>query len=301
MSYLRRHWRGELPLVQAFWVNIVLLRAAMALLSPLLQGADAPGTAQGAAPLMPAALIFHALDLLVILPWQVVGVVRATDRMLGESGSSGLILGAQIGVAFGILIAGAGAFSTFQPLLSSTPEEPLHITWERERASRYDITLGPDGTRVHITGVLEIGLTKRLRALLEANPQVEAIVLDSEGGFVAQGRAVAATIMDRGLDTYTFARCASACTLAFAGGERRFIGREAQIGFHQYVYSGRNPHPFIDYEAEYERDRAFFESRGVSPAFLDSAFNATHASIWYPDTNQLIRAGVAHGFVAVDE
>jgi hypothetical protein len=291
LSYLRRHWRGDLPVALAFWVNLVLGRVAMSLLAILVQ----TETPQGPVPMLPAAVLFHAVDLLIVLPWQVVGAVRATDRLLQQSGNSGLILGSHIGIAFCALLAGVGAFSAFQPLLNPAPEEPMHVTWERERASRYTLSVGPEGRRLFIAGRMELGLTKRLRAVLDANPGVEAVILDSPGGLVAQGRAVGVAVAEYGLDTYVFGRCLSACTLAFAGGERRYLGPRARIGFHQYVYDGRNAHPFIDYEAVYARDRAFFESRGISPAFLDSAFEAPHSAIWYPGADRLIEAGFAHG------
>jgi len=293
LSYIRRHWRGELPLAQAFWINLVLVRIVLFYADRLFQPPFAPRLDA----VLPEAIAFFAINVLLILPWQVVGVVRATDRLLKEPGTSGIVLGAQIGIVVSLLATGVSVYATFQRLFVDVPDDPYYVTWERDRADRYEIALSGDGKLLRITGDLELGLTKRLRAELAANPGIEGLVLDSGGGFVVQGRAIARLLAENGLDAYVFGRCESSCTIALAGGAHRFIGPGARIGFHQYLYDAKTAHPTIDYEEEYARDRAFFEERGIDPAFLERIFMEAHSSIWYPEDAELIDAGVVEGVV----
>jgi len=290
MTYLLRHWRGELSLALSFWVNLVLVRAVLLSIDQLFQ----PPATERIATVLPLAIAYFAVSLAVVYPWQVIGVLRATDRRLGQLGSSAVIFGAQVGIVVSLLPTGISAFTTFQPLLVDEPETPAWVLRERERASKYAVALSDDGRTVHITGEFELGLRRRLEAVLDANPGVETVVLDSDGGYVTQGRAVAKLIAARRLDTTVHGTCKSACAIAFVGGETRRIGRAGRIGFHQYRYAARTAHPNLDLEAEHRLDRDYFESRGIGPAFAARVFDAVHASIWYPGNDALLTAGVVH-------
>lgn len=242
--------------------------------------------------MLPLALAYYAFSLGVVLPWQIVGLVRTTDRMAPELGSSATVLCAQIGIVVMLLPTGMTAFKVFQPLAVERPKEPLWVRLERERAEQYAITLGPDGKSVRIAGVFELGLTKSLRSVLDANPGVREVVLDSDGGFVNQGRAVANLIEARRLDTKVVGHCKSACAIAFMGGAARRIQRGAKIGFHQYRYDDKAAHPLIDLREEHLRDSQYLLHRGVHADFAAKAFQAGHEKIWYPSERELLIEGV---------
>jgi len=290
MTYLRRHWRGELSLALSFWVNLVLVRAVLLAVDQLFQ----PPVTEKIATVLSLAVAYFAVSLIIVYPWQVVGVLRATDRRLGQLGSSAVIFGAQVGIVVSLLPTGISAFTTFQPLLVDEPETPAWILRERERASKYDVSVIEDGRTVRIAGEFELGLRRRLEAVLDTNPGIETVVLDSDGGYVTQGRAVAKLIEARRLDTTVHGTCKSACAIAFTGGAIRRISRAGRLGFHQYRYAARTAHPNVDIEAEHRLDRNYFESRGISPEFAGRAFDAVHASIWYPDIDTLLAAGMVH-------
>ena len=291
MNYIRRHWRGELPLGQAFWINLVLIRALLTCGDLLFQ----PPITKDIGPLLPVAAIYSAISILIVLPWQVVGVIRSTDRMLGELGSSALVTGAQIGAVFSFLVVGSSAFATFQPLWREPPpDEPHFLVAERERRAKYALSLLDDGTTVEMSGEFEIGVTRDLRTVLDDHPGATRLALSSDGGYVNQGRAVARLIEERGLDTVVLGTCKSACVIAYMAGRNRLLGPDGAIGFHQYFYEGRVAHPTIDQDAEFRRDLDYFISRGVDPVFLDDALAATHDTIWLPDASALVAAGVVH-------
>ena len=106
-------------------------------------------------------------------------------------------------------------------------------------------------------------------------------------------------IVDRGLDTYALHDCNSACTIAFVAGRRRWLAPGARLGFHRYAISGQST-LFIDIEQEQRTDLAFYASRGVAPAFLGALFDKPHEDIWFPATDDLVAAGLAHGVLDAD-
>ena len=152
-----------------------------------------------------------------------------------------------------------------------------------------------DGTLVHLFGPLDNGVTRDLEAFLGDHPAVQAIVLDSDGGSIYEGRGVARLIIERGLATYSLGGCSSACTTAFIGGSRRWLAPQARLGFHQYELQSRNLMPNIDSAAELRKDFEQFALQGVDTERLAPALTTPSASMWYPDHALLLEAGVIHG------
>jgi len=288
MKYLKQHWWGEHSIGWAFWINLVALRCALLFAEQLF----APPFITHIEDVLLLAVAYYAVSFGVILPWQIVGVVRTTDSMAPQLGASATILCAQIGIVVMLLPTGVTAFSVFQPLLVERPKEPLWVRLERERAEKYVISLSPDGKAVSIAGIFELGLTRSLKAVLDENPNVREVVLDSDGGFVNQGRAVANLIEARRLDTKVVGHCKSACAIAFMGGSARRLQRGAKIGFHQYHYDDKTAHPLIDLREEQLRDSNYLLHRGVHAEFAARAFQADHEKIWYPSERELLHEGV---------
>jgi len=289
--YIKGHWRGEHSLGRSFWLNLVVLLSAILATGNLLK----PPFIEYVGYHLPLAMSYAVIATLIIFPWQIMGVLRAGDRLATKSGASANVMFSQIGIAVAGLMTVASLYSIFQPLLNGPPEEPLHKVWERERASKYEITVSDDGRALAIVGEFELGLTRAVRGMLSDNPNVTVVMLESGGGFVSQGRALASVIEDKVLDTYVDGTCSSSCTIAFAAGRDRRIGEAAKLGFHRYNYADKTIYQTVDSETEQTRDRAYFSARGFSPAFLDRIFEAGHTDIWYPTTPELIEGGVIHG------
>ena len=290
MGYIGKHWRGDLTIQQAFWINFVALRAAFLLGDRAFQ----PPITMDVRPVLGLVLGYYAVNLLVVFPWQIRGLLRATDRMVQGAGSMTLSHLVNFSIVLSLFLTGVSLYSTFQPLAVDQPAEPYWVTRERDRAGRYSISVTGNGAVLEIRGAFELGLTRDLRETVRANPEIREILLDSGGGYVSQGRAVAVLIQERGLATRVEHRCESACVIAFMAGVARRLGPLGRLGFHQYRYAGRTAHPFIDIEEEHTRDRAFLLSRGVAPDFADRAFRAIDAEFWYPDRDLLLSAGVVH-------
>lgn len=293
-GYLLDHWRGRHSLALSFWVNLVLLRAALIgaegyLLAPFLGHAYA-GPA--------AALLYFVAVHVAVQVWQVVGVLRSLERHQSTYGSPSVAWAVHFGILMCLVFTLAGAFASAQNAFVERDGEPLSDAWERERAARYALALSDDGSRVRLTGSFELNITRNLTALLEQAPRATVLVLSSPGGNAYEARGVARIVRDRGLDTHVSANCFSVCTLAFAAGVTRTLGPEGRLGFHQYGIDADYPVPFVDIAGEQAADRDFLRSRNIAEAFLARVFEAPHGELWIPGQDELLAAGVAHRVVA---
>ena len=289
-GYVRSHWRGQQSLVLSFWVNLALLRAVIFYIEgfarpPFIEGLYADGV-----PIIP---LFIVADV-IIYTWQVVGVVRACDRYQSSYGSVALVWAAHFGIVVSLLFTLVSVFMAVQNSFIEPDEDLSSVVWERERASKYALTISDDSTYVYLNGSFELGITKNLRALLQQHPNVKDIVLASQGGNIYEGRGVAKLIRERGLDSYVLEACSSACTTAFIAGATRTLGPNGHLGFHQYGLEADYQVPLVDIAGEQNTDRKFYQSQKIKDAFLDRVFDAAQSDLWVPSAEELLEAGVVH-------
>lgn len=112
------------------------------------------------------------------------------------------------------------------------------------RAAEVTSTPLATGTLVRVTGEFHKDDARKLkRALLEAEAPV-VVQFHSPGGSLIAGLEMGRALRTIGATTAVAdgATCASACGLAWLGGERRMMGERARVGFHAAYYvddSGR--------------------------------------------------------------
>lgn len=294
IDYIRAHWQGRQSLAWSFWVNV----AAVAAVIYGIQTRIRPPTVTDPETAYILNGLLLAVSLLVILPWQVVGTLRACKQYQQDGGTMALALGSYVGLAVLLMFTSSAVFDVWQAVYRpGAMEEANEITverWARERASRYTLKVSEDGTRVILKGSIELGVTRVMRTLLAGEPKVKVIELHSAGGHIYEGRGLAQLVLSRKLDTHAPRICASACVTIFVAGKDRSIGPGARIGFHQYALRSTYGTPFDLGKEEQEKDRAFFAARGVDPAFLSRIFDKSHDDIWYPPTEDLLAARVVH-------
>ncbi len=283
MDYLVQHWRGGLSLNRSFWINFIVPAALLVAIGPFLFRfilVRDGGTATA------LTILFIVLFLLLYL-WQIVGVLRASDRFALELGDRAWATAAQAGVVLSIVFAVVMVFAAYQNLLAykqslQTPGAVL----ERD----YSLQLGTDKTRVYLSGPLQSGITNAFKEFIAQHANVKTVVLESEGGRIYEGRGLSKAIRERGLATHVETGCMSACTTAFIGGSVRTLGVRAKLGFHQYkTYSVQHN---IDVDNEQRKDIELFLQRGVNPVFLREAFSTPFEEIWFPTAAELLDAGV---------
>jgi hypothetical protein len=293
-GYLRTHWAGRQALAWSFWINFVLLFAAIILIEPAIRPDAADRTWWSIA----AAIAYLIVGHLLIYPWQVVGVLRACSRRLQGGGDSVMVTAAQGAIVVSVVAALLTMSTTLHSILATPPRPaPERALAELEsRVPDYQIELLAGRSLISIDGGFDVGLTRDLETLLQREPAVQGVVLNSDGGRIYEARGVARLIRKHHLRTYVYRMCQSACTTAFIAGQERYLGEQGRLGFHQYrLLQAR--HPFIDPKAEEEKDRAFYQAQGIAPALLARVFATPHSSMWYPDPAELLQANVIHRLV----
>jgi hypothetical protein len=103
-SYIRRHWRGELPLWQSYWVNTVLLSVLSALPLYGLKGDSFDAWITESPKVVGVSMIAFWVFVYVIWGWQAVGLWRSARSHIANARKSFWARAAQIMVVVGCLI-----------------------------------------------------------------------------------------------------------------------------------------------------------------------------------------------------
>lgn len=214
--------------------------------------------------------------------WQVMGGVRTLRAELGRSG----------GIIPAILLLLAMLWLVASFLITVADFRASQVEVSPPVFETHKLEMQDEGRVVLISGPLDFARNTALKELVAEKAGIERVLLDSDGGSVIAGRALAHTIAQNGLSTRVEGRCYSACTLAFIAGVSRQLGPEGQLGFHAYRYENQFQLATLDPEAEQQKDRAFFRAQGLSPAFVSRVFDAPADEIWVPTRAELIQAGI---------
>jgi GYF domain 2 len=279
-SYFLRHWRGDLSLPASYWVNGVLASLVLATVgvavAAFVDFSSAPRISSAAI----LALWFVAL---LFIAWQVIGVWRSAGKHGSRGGSPLWASAARAAVVLGAVQVGTVVMTRAAPQMWEfavmlTDHDPNH---------GYHLRLARDASEIEISGYIAFGLTAGVKAHLDRHPGVKIVRLTSSGGRVAEARKLRDLIALRHLSTFTSTQCTSACVIPFLAGESRVIVPGAVIGFHQYTVAGIASRYT---RRDMEKDKAYFISRGVSPAFVARAFRPTSV-LWRPTPEQMLAAG----------
>ena len=154
---------------------------------------------------------------------------------------------------------------------------------------RHELQIIRDGTAIELNGGITFGLTDEIERLLKTAPGVHAIILNSPGGRVKEAKNLQKLIGERGLVTYVRSDCASACTIAFMGGVRRYIGQGARLGFHRSTLDGATSQQT---DEENDDDRRALIAAGAAAWFANRAYSTPSNSMWWPSVDELSAANV---------
>jgi len=167
----------------------------------------------------------------------------------------------------------------------------------------YNLKLEEQGQQLYISGIFDFGITDAVRNVIQANPKLSTIILESKGGQVYEGRGLSKLITKHGLDTYSYKECSSACATAFIGGKNRYLGESGKIGFHRYKMENSAFWyllPLYDIKSEHEKDLELFKSQGVKQVFLKKVFEQTTDKMWFPSHAELLEASVIHPYSPIE-
>ncbi len=274
-SPVRRHWRGEYSLFITSLVFLLLLR--------LLHYSFQSSFDQ---PLSGFVFFFCLASNLALLAWQIAGSLRAIDHSMSFSGDMVAVYLCYLCATLVFVVSLLQVGDSLSSLNPPAPTENVVL------AAPVQLPLSADGQTVLVQGFLDFNTSSKLQTTIASNPQVKTLLLTSEGGRVFAARAMSIAVERAGLDTRIDGNCFSACALLFMAGKQRSMGRESQLGFHRYSMSATQPGQVLSIEAELEKDRAYFLSRGVHANFVLHMFDRQSDEIWRPTRIELEQAGI---------
>lgn len=173
-------------------------------------------------------------------------------------------------------------------------QRELLENWRDLVTGRYrpaQVYADPHLGRIVIRGEMKFGSTEALVAVLDRNPRLSLVQIESPGGYVIEGLRMARLIQERKMDTVSMESCDSACTLVLAAGQDRYLGPEVQVGFHR---SGRKYGPVsLGWSSVDHRIAEYYLSRGVKEDFVVRALQPAIHDLWVPSHGTMYAAGYA--------
>ena len=289
LAYIRKHWRGELSLAVSFWINFLLFNLIIRLFDLWFTKAHPIEN-----PVLSSRvwLFYTAAVIVMVYPWQIVGLWRCSMRRQAQTGRRLWGTITQVVVVIGVL-------GTLGNLNKNWPvyRDIYQIAFVADEFSNYQLDLTDDDKLIHLRGGLGFGVSGDVQDLIDSNPAVQGIILDSPGGRIYEGRKLSEIILANGLDTYSLSGCQSACGTAFVSGNRRYLAQGAYLAFHRYRVTFQSLAPYADIQAEEEKDRRIYQAQGIDPDFIDKIFRTKQDDLWYPSLEELLQAGVINEVV----
>lgn len=100
------------------------------------------------------------------------------------------------------------------------------------------VSVGRDGSTLHVAGSYGVGSAEAVRRALDTHPGIRTVVLSGPGGRASVGFELYRLFQQHRLATRVDGTCASACTIAFLGGVDRSVSPGGRLGFHRASFPG---------------------------------------------------------------
>jgi hypothetical protein len=285
-NYLVRHWRGELSLPMAYWVNGI---ASNFVAHIIVNVSDfVTDHSDLTAGQYVAVVLVASVANLVIIAWLAVGIWRSASRHKSRGGRA---VWAWLAKSMVILTA-AVDIALFAVFSLPSISEDVRIALGYDRSSEYAFRLLRDGTELEFSGEIVIGTARAFAQALDAAPQLKVLHLNSNGGKLDEADRIAAKVAGRKLVTYVSDECVSACTHIFLAGRERWIGDRGKLGFHRPYYSA-----LVDFNrlAITSQEGKYLRSFGIPETFVAKVLSTPGSSMWYPSNDDLARAHLISG------
>lgn len=271
-GFFTRHFRGDYGLARSFWLHVTVFSNAASYLFAWMLPAFGPAMS---ATQLSLALLLGIASVLALWTWGVVGAWRSSNKHAARGGSGFWAGAAKLVILLALLRQGSELVGT-APVLW----EHLRVAFGRQPGEAVEFVVRVDGRSLLLRGGINDHTADGLEEALRGAPGVKTVVLESNGGWIRQGRLIGEVIARRGLDTYVETECTSACTIAFLAGKDRAIAPGARLGFHAFRGIGKVP--------SLETERAVYGEAGLGESFIRRVANTPHESVWYPGVQELL-------------
>jgi hypothetical protein len=278
--YLMAHWRGNLPLAQAYWINGVLTTTVFALVAQGLFSGLGEGDANLTVTSI-SVLAVTAISLAVSI-WAWVGIWRSASKS-----SSGWAALAKASVALGFLsqiaqinsLAGWGA-EVFQLAIGKDSIGELA-----------ELTITDNELMLY--GPLTNGIGKKVAEVLNGHPEVTTLKVNSGGGRLYEAEQISALVSRKGLDVVVSGECSSACTIILLSGKLRALEADAVVGFHRPDFPGMTT---VELDKMADQLGDAYERLGLPWRFVRRVLQVPPNDMWYPEEEELFKVEVLNGF-----
>jgi len=282
---IKRLWRGEDGLARTVFYGGLASLGFAGLVAMAIGAIANPSHYTGSYVLRQWVVLFLIVGLIAPVVFWCVSVGRCSLRRHSEGHSFVISIAVFVlGLSFTLnLIAGTLGIA----------QEWVQGWWTTVAGNNVPayVTHDPILGRIVVTGEFGFGSYKILAAALEKKPRLALVQVESPGGLVVEGIAMAKLIEKHRLDTVSLEDCASACTFLLAAGQERYLGPKAQVGFHRSGAFGapisaswtRTDHEIADY----------YRSRDTAESFVKRALDTPFNNIWDPSHTEMYAAGFA--------
>jgi hypothetical protein len=278
-NYFLRHWRGQLTLPVSYWVNNW---GATALCSGLIVAANKMFDDVSLRTQSATVLALHGV-LLIVACWCAVGTWRSAGYHTARGGARGWAAAAQ----FLVVLGAVGTMSNFFVYNLPQMQEHWLIARDRDPLGYIETQLTRDRQGLVLSGTLGAGSADRIRSVLDQEPNIHTLVLETAGGRVGEAALIAQLVRERKLKTYVDTHCESACTVILLAGADRAVTANARIGFHRAAFPGMSP----------AQDKAMtddlidqYRAAGLPDTFLTRVRDTQSQDMWYPTRDELLAA-----------
>lgn len=145
-----------------------------------------------------------------------------------------------------------------------------------------------------VTGPVDAHFSERLARLVDQNPQVRTIEIDSPGGFSDEAYRAAETLNRQGISVRVRGRCASACVYLWAATNVRSLREGALLGVHA-ARPVRQPPGFLRGAVKRHNEaleRQALANAGFTSALIERMRAVPHDEMLWLTPAELRSAGV---------
>jgi hypothetical protein len=278
-------WRGQVEMGKTLLIGGSVMIAWIVATSYLIEAITNPTHYTGAYVWRQWAVLLLLLQIVGAVTWWCLGIMRCALRRQQE--------GHSFRVSLAGFVFGATVLFYMVPVPIALASEWVEGWWETVHGElqvaevTHDKFLG----RIVIRGELGFGTYNRLATALTQAPILTLVEIDSPGGYVVEGLAMAKLLEKVGADTVALDECASACTFLLAAGKERYLGPKTEIGFHR---SWSRASGFgTGWNNTDRRIAEYYRSRGTSEAFVKHALDTPGYDLWIPSHGEMFTAGYA--------
>jgi|GEM_PF-2571834 len=287
-NIILKHWRGDYSLGFAYWIIGVGLTVAVSIGVAITN--EFVSSYAVSSSLFGSILVLLCSLIVPLTIWQLVGIWRSAKYHTSEGGR---LLWANTAKVM-VVLAAIRAVLDFTAIGIPQFKEGVDLMSNGDMVGDFELRVLNQGTELELIGSMPFGTTESVREVVKQYPSVQVIHLNSKGGRVSEAVKLYEFIQQQQFDTYVASECSSACTLAFMGGNKRYLSKRSILGFHSASLPTQSSENLAQLNDEFKR---IYRRHGVSEQFIRHAVGVDGASMWYPGHIELIASRVVDEIV----